>query len=1210
MDSIDPRSLLFSIASTRWLTTEELMLVLKNPMIFGLNCSLKQPDHPKSGDIFVFNKINGVSYKNDGISWMKKKGKDRIQETYQNIKVNGIETIKGVYSRCAENQNFKRRIYRMVDVEQYPFILVHYLLEVSHNNNEFSNIETETVTTATTTNYSNSTNSNSMSQNPFSYSSQSQFPSQQQHYMNHIPTNYQELNRNSHNNSNNNLNYHQNVLAKLPQQPQNICMSDETKNMNFNEHLFSENNLIRGMSLINNHVNNNIINSNYDNIESEYSLNEVMTSRIGSFEDVKDEWMTDLIFLASSVDHPIMDINHNNNSENDYTDLLRIEDYAPCNTIVTQCGIKILICFKNEIPLNFRQQNNLMVMFGDRMKVVAEIVTPNVIRCYSPFLQTGHYYIQLCDLKGNVVSNLSSEPFVVAFPSQQQTIPIDVNPSLGMSLGKRNASNTIINNSISSLPSLALALDSNQQALTIPVNININNTPPTLGHNNSNNSNNSIRITKNDEEKFENSFSDRENKIRIVEKLGFMKSALLSTDNNNNYGQSNAHTIEVVPGGNSNYQTNITSWDSDVIMDESNNNTNSNSNNNNSNNNDGLGEWLDDLELSKLSNNEIEAIMERDIMSVVKQLVQLASLDDDLKAEINSLDTTGFSLLHYCCLYNLNSLIPVMLTRGADINQRTSTNSTALHLAASSGHLAVSQLLIDSGSNPLSIDINNCRASDKAKQAGFMDIYDYLIGAESAAQKQGNFSVDSPSSVGYNDQLTKINDGMNSLHNNNNEEFSSLLISNNNIYNNSIHSSPDHISLVSKDDLSYLLSNPTTPNYIISDNTNLPDNNNTTSTTNNNSNNNPLKTTSISSLLLHEAFNSLSLTDKCALSLSMSQQYPTNNSNLSNTSSVIDTTNSIINSPRDWDQNEASFTSSNNDNNNALMGVGMSDGLRLPFVDDLEIEMQSVISETDKESLDVAMSMMDYAELKQVEDEVRKIQNNVRGWLLRKNYTNLRGAARVLQLAWREKKRNTSFDSSHNNNNNMKPIQQFSRSSHGLMTSTGKLSSSTTSSLVQIKRQQQQVTNALPPLPSLSTLSSSASTMSALLPPSLLLQGINNNVNNNINNNNGNYSVNNHFNYEFNNNNNNNNPNNNYSGLNDERMNHNSDNNDNDNTNNDVKESQHSFINHDDNHLMIRQVNAAATLQKATRGMLARKSFASVRKQAMASLIIQKKLMN
>lgn len=62
--------------------------------------------------------------------------------------------------------------------------------------------------------------------------------------------------------------------------------------------------------------------------------------------------------------------------------------------------------------------------------------------------------------------------------------------------------------------------------------------------------------------------------------------------------------------------------------------------------------------------------MDKYIMTVVKQMVQLASVDDDLKAEIDSLDTNGFSLLHYCCLYNLKSLIPVLLARGATVNKK------------------------------------------------------------------------------------------------------------------------------------------------------------------------------------------------------------------------------------------------------------------------------------------------------------------------------------------------------------------------------------------------------------------------------------------------------------------------------------------------------------------------------------------------------------
>ena len=70
--------------------------------------------------------------------------------------------------------------------------------------------------------------------------------------------------------------------------------------------------------------------------------------------------------------------------------------------------------------------------------------------------------------------------------------------------------------------------------------------------------------------------------------------------------------------------------------------------------------------------------MDKNIMAVVKQMVQLASLDDDLKTEIDSLDSNGFSLLHYCCLYNLNSLIPVLLARGATVNKKSYHGTVAV----------------------------------------------------------------------------------------------------------------------------------------------------------------------------------------------------------------------------------------------------------------------------------------------------------------------------------------------------------------------------------------------------------------------------------------------------------------------------------------------------------------------------------------------------
>lgn len=189
---------------------------------------------------------------------------------------------------------------------------------------------------------------------------------------------------------------------------------------------------------------------------------------------------------------------------------------------------------------------------------------------------------------------------------------------------------------------------------------------------------------------------DKENKIRIVEKLGYMKSALLHEDHNNN---NNNHELIRI-----------------------------NSSQSNDGNGGEIGEdWLDDNQLSALSHAELEALMDKYITTVVKHMVQLASVDDDLKAEIDSLDSSGFNLLHYCCLYNLTSLIPVLLAKGANIDGKTLSGTTSLHLAAAAGHLSVVQLLIECNANVHAVDDQQMLASDAARLAGHHQLCNYLM---------------------------------------------------------------------------------------------------------------------------------------------------------------------------------------------------------------------------------------------------------------------------------------------------------------------------------------------------------------------------------------------------------------------------------------------------------------------------------------------------
>ena len=102
---------------------------------------------------------------------------------------------------------------------------------------------------------------------------------------------------------------------------------------------------------------------------------------------------------------------------------------------------------------------------------------------------------------------------------------------------------------------------------------------------------------------------------------------------------------------------------------------------------------LDDVALSKLDDSLLEGELDKLLISVVKQMAQLAATDQELLAELNALDRNGYGLLHYACLYNLSPLIPVLLGNGAQINSATGDAQTPLHLAAMAGHLDLVDML-------------------------------------------------------------------------------------------------------------------------------------------------------------------------------------------------------------------------------------------------------------------------------------------------------------------------------------------------------------------------------------------------------------------------------------------------------------------------------------------------------------------------------------
>lgn len=81
--------------------------------------------------------------------------------------------------------------------------------------------------------------------------------------------------------------------------------------------------------------------------------------------------------------------------------------------------------------------------------------------------------------------------------------------------------------------------------------------------------------------------------------------------------------------------------------------------------------------------------------------------------QFSELDDKGCNLLHYTCMYNYASLVPVLLAHGGDPNSRTQQGSTPLHLACAAGHGAIAEALLKNGADAAACDAGGWSAADR-----------------------------------------------------------------------------------------------------------------------------------------------------------------------------------------------------------------------------------------------------------------------------------------------------------------------------------------------------------------------------------------------------------------------------------------------------------------------------------------------------------------
>jgi len=136
---------------------------------------------------------------------------------------------------------------------------------------------------------------------------------------------------------------------------------------------------------------------------------------------------------------------------------------------------------------------------------------------------------------------------------------------------------------------------------------------------------------------------------------------------------------------------------------------------------------LDDNELGEMDEDNLDSLLDRLLIRIVESLVEITASNSELQQELNAPDRSGFALLHYASLYNLQSLIPVLLSRGANPDTPTVRGKlTPLHLACGAGHGAIVEALVRSGCAVQVRDSFGSLPADHANRNGYHDIASFL----------------------------------------------------------------------------------------------------------------------------------------------------------------------------------------------------------------------------------------------------------------------------------------------------------------------------------------------------------------------------------------------------------------------------------------------------------------------------------------------------
>ncbi|GMI15271.1 hypothetical protein TrLO_g7839 [Triparma laevis f. longispina] len=338
---------------------------------------------------------------------------------------------------------------------------------------------------------------------------------------------------------------------------------------------------------------------------------------------------------------------------------------------------------------------------------------------------------------------------------------------------------------------------------------------------------------------------------------------------------------------------------------------------------------LDDAELTGMDDDQLDDILDSLLIRMVETLVEMSASDNELQEELNAPDKSGFTLLHYASLYNLQALVPVLLSRGANPDTPTVRGKlTPLHLACGAGNWGIIELLFRHGCAVNVMDSFGQTPSDHAIQNGFEEQSRWLDerSGGDVAQRQLDREKETARQPEARNQK-KQND--------------------------------QH--------------------------------------------------------LMHNAFSNLSLKDKLAINMIVKKQQQQqggviaeNDMEDEEDTSSRDSKNSGK-SPSERRPRARSVGEEEEDVETSSLKEENLNYFQTNFDEDdddarsaTSLDVSSVFSESDRESLDIAMSLMNQEEIDTLHNDSQQIESNVRSWMLRKNYQTLREATTHLKHSLEE----------------------------------------------------------------------------------------------------------------------------------------------------------------------------------------------------------------